>query len=166
MLVLGVDPGLADLGWGLVEKQGSRLIHKAHGCIKTPAGLPLEQRLLAIHTELGLIIEQYRPHTSSVEALFFAKNVSSALPVAHARGVIYLTMALAGIPVFEYTPLVIKQAVLGSGTADKKQVQAMVKLLLGLPEPPRPDHAADALAAAICHIHTGGIHVQQHTGRL
>lgn len=163
MLVLGVDPGLAELGWGLVEKRGARLIHVAHGCIKTPAGQALEKRLLTIHQGLGELIATHRPRASSVEALFFAKNVSSALPVAHARGVIYLTLALAGIAVFEYTPLVIKQAVLGSGAADKQQVQAMVKLLLGLSDLPKPDHAADALAAAICHIHTGGSHVQQYS---
>lgn len=153
MRILGIDPGLADTGWGMVLVQGAMIRHLGHGCIKTPAGMPTEQRLHHIHLELVKTIKEWMPQSASVEALFFTKNVSSALPVAHARGVILLSCAMAGIPVSEYTPPQIKQAVVGTGRAEKAQVQEMVRLILGLPAIPRPDHAADALAAAICHSH-------------
>jgi crossover junction endodeoxyribonuclease RuvC len=153
MRILGLDPGLADAGWGLVLVQGSVIRHLAHGSIHTGANQPVEQRLHQIHLELAAIISAWAPQTASIEALFFSKNVSSALPVAHARGVIMLSCAMAGLPVAEYTPPQIKQAVVGTGRADKAQVQEMVRLILGLPQVPKPDHAADALAAAICHSH-------------
>jgi len=159
MLVLGIDPGLAETGWGLVSVQGSSLRYHAHGCIKTKSTMSLEQRLLLLHQELMAILNAHQAAAAAIESLFFAKNISSALPVAHARGALYLSCALMQIPVFEYTPMVIKQAVSGNGRAEKEQVQAMVKVLLGMKELVKPDHAADALAAAICHIHSRGAYV-------
>jgi len=161
MLVLGIDPGLADTGWGLVSVRGTRLEHLAHGTFHTKAHDALEKRLLGIHQGLAQIVNEFHPDAASIETLYFSKNVTSALPVAHARGAVYLTLAMADVPVFEYGPAVIKQSVVGSGRAEKEQVQAMVRILLGLAEIPKPDHAADAIAAAICHIHTkgGGVRV-------
>jgi crossover junction endodeoxyribonuclease RuvC len=153
MRILGLDPGLADTGWGMILVQGSVIRHLGHGTIHTLAKLPTEQRLHLIHTELAQVIQTWAPQSAAIEALFFTKNVSSALPVAHARGVIMLSCAMAGIPVGEYTPPQIKQAVVGTGRAEKAQVQEMVRLILGLSQIPKPDHAADALAAAICHSH-------------
>ena len=153
MRILGLDPGLADLGWGMVLVEGSMIRHLGHGAIHTKANQSVELRLHQIHLELSAVIAEWKPQAASIEALFFAKNVSSALPVAQARGVILLSCAMAGLPVAEYTPSQIKQAVVGSGRAEKLQVQEMVRLILGLPAIPKPDHAADALAAAICHSH-------------
>ena len=151
--ILGLDPGLADTGWGVVSVAGNSIRYLQHGFIRTAAGLPLANRLHVIFSELQAIIEQWQPHQASIEALFFAKNVSSAMPVAHARGVILLCCSLAQLSVQEYTPPQIKQAVVGTGRAEKLQVQEMVRLILGLKAIPKPDHAADALAAAICHAH-------------
>ncbi|MDR2509851.1 MAG: crossover junction endodeoxyribonuclease RuvC [Spirochaetaceae bacterium] len=148
--ILGVDPGLASSGWGIVEKRQNRLRHIAHGCIETSAGRKQPERLLHIYRELRSVIETWQPEAGAIEELYFAKNVKSALPVAHARGVLCLAMAESGLNVFEYSPLAIKQAVTGTGGAEKHQVQHMVKLLLALQDIPRPDHAADALSAAIC----------------
>ena len=155
-LILGIDPGLADAGWGLVNHDGLRGRHIAHGVIRTSSKMPPPLRLQSLYRGLCSIIEEYKPESAGIETLYFAKNVKSALPVAEARGVLVLALAESGIPVFEYTPLQIKQAVVGNGRAEKSQVQMMVSLLLKLSEPPKPDHAADALAAAICHAHTGG----------
>lgn len=152
-IILGLDPGLADTGYGIVCARDNMIHHMAHGCISTRASLPLEQRLHRIYQELVAIITEYRPVEASMESLFFSKNTSSAMPVAHARGVLMLACSLHGIPVREYGPGEIKNAVVGSGRADKAQVQQMVRMLLGLSDIPRPDHAADALAAAICHAH-------------
>jgi crossover junction endodeoxyribonuclease RuvC len=156
VIVLGIDPGLAETGWGFVAVHGNQLAHIAHGTIRTAAGLPLELRLKMIYQTLIELISLHKPNCASVEILFFSRNVQSALPVAHARGAVYLTLAIASVPVFEYTPNIIKLAVCGNGRAEKPQVQEMVRLLLGLLQIPKPNHAADALAAAICHIHTGG----------
>ena len=155
-LILGIDPGLADAGWGLVSHDGIRGRHMAHGVLKTSSKMPSPLRLQSLYQGLCSIIEEYKPECAAIETLYFAKNVKSAFPVAEARGVLILALAESGIPVFEYTPLQIKQAVVGNGRAEKKQVQMMVALLLKLSEAPRPDHAADALAAAVCHAHTGG----------
>ena len=151
--ILGLDPGLSDLGYGLVRKSGNSLRHLAHGSIRTKADQPLELRLQTIFVELQALIQTWSPQIAGIESLFFTKNISSALPVAHARGVIMLCCAMAGLSVREFSPPQIKQAVVGSGRADKHQVQEMVKLILGLSEIPKPDHAADALAAAICLAH-------------
>lgn len=151
MTILGIDPGLADTGWGVITSCGPRkTLYKAHGCIKTPANQPLELRLKKLAEELQAVFAVYKPQRLAIEELFFAKNVSSALPVAHARGAALLTAAQNGCPCFAFTPNAIKQAVAGSGAADKKTVQNMVKVLLGLAGAPQPNHAADALAAALC----------------
>ena len=153
-LVIGIDPGLASTGYGIVAFRSNRLVYVAHGVIKTSPESIHQDRLLIIFRELNAVLETYRPLEAGMETLYFAKNVSSAMGVAEARGVVTLALALRGIPLGEYTPHGIKQAVVGIARADKKQVQESVRLLLGLPEIPKPDHAADALAAAITRINT------------
>lgn len=157
MLVLGIDPGTAITGYGLVTERGGNTVAVAHGVITTPSDLPLPDRLALLHRALRALIDQYRPDHAAVEELFFNKNVRTALAVGHARGVIMLTLAQAGVRIFEYTPLEVKQAVTGSGRADKRQMQQMVTLLLGLDHIPKPDDAADALAIGVCHLHSAGI---------
>ena len=157
MLVLGIDPGTAITGYGLVTDRGEGTVAVAHGVITTPSDLSLPDRLVMIQRELSAIIEHYRPDHAAVEELFFNKNVRTALAVAHARGVMLLTLAQAHVRIFEYTPLEVKQAITGSGRADKRQMQQMITLLLGLDQIPKPDDAADALAIAVCHLHSAGI---------
>ncbi len=155
MLVIGIDPGTAITGYGLVsEDERGDLRAVAYGVVTTKAKLPMPERLLALHRELQEILARYRPESGAVEKLFFQRNVTTAISVGQARGVSILALAEAGLPVAEYTPMEIKQAVAGYGGADKHQVQYMVRALLGLEETPRPDDAADALAVAICHLHT------------
>lgn len=151
MLILGIDPGTAIVGYGLVEAGGGCLRALAYGCIRTPAGEETCRRLATIYTGVRELITQQRPATLAIEELFFNKNSKTALAVGQARGVILLAAAHAGLPVAEYTPLEVKQAVAGFGRAPKEQVQRMVQALLALPEKPRPDDVADALAVAICH---------------
>jgi crossover junction endodeoxyribonuclease RuvC len=150
-----VDPGLASSGWGVVEFDNQRLRYVAHGCIETTAGRPRAERLFFIYRQFRSLLETYRPGESAVETLYFGRNVTSAIAVAEARGVLSLVLAQQGLAVREYTPNAIKQAVTGGSRADKRQVQEMVRLLLGLEAIPAPDHAADALAAAICCAHGG-----------
>ncbi len=155
MLVIGIDPGTAITGYGLVsEDDRGDLRAVAYGVVTTKAGLPMPERLLVLYRELQDILTRYRPESGAVEKLFFQRNVTTAISVGQARGVSMLALAEAGLPVDEYTPMEIKQAVAGYGGADKRQVQYMVRALLGLEEIPRPDDAADALAVAICHLHT------------
>jgi crossover junction endodeoxyribonuclease RuvC len=154
MRVLGVDPGTLTSGYGLVAEEDHKLFHVASGGISPSAKQPFPKRLKKIYEELEKIIEKYRPHAVVVEDLFVSKNIKSALKLGHARGVAILAAMNAGVPVFEYAPLEVKQAVVGNGKAEKKQVQLMVKTLLELPKIPHPADAADALAAAICHIHS------------
>jgi crossover junction endodeoxyribonuclease RuvC len=154
MRVLGIDPGTAITGYGVVEEAGSQLRALAFGVIRTPAGQPLAARLQTIHRGVGALVDQWRPVAASVEELFFSTNARTAMSVGHARGVTLLALADAGVDVAEYTPTAIKQAVTGYGNADKGQMQEMVRLLLGLEEVPRPDDAADALAVAICHVNS------------
>lgn len=151
--IIGVDPGLAAAGWGIVDVSGSRIVHVAHGCIETKAGFSRSSRLLKIYEEFQSVLEEYSPAEAGMETLYFAKNITSALPVAEARGVLCLALARRGIEVAEYTPMAIKQAVVGRGAADKKQVQELVRLILALETIPKPDHAADALGAAVCRAH-------------
>ena len=154
MLVIGIDPGTAITGYGLVrEDQNGKLTAVDFGAIKTPAKMPMPKRLLCIYRELKEIALLHHPDYGVVEKLFFQKNVRTAISVGQGRGVAILSLADLEIPVTEYTPLEIKQAVTGYGGADKAQVQYMVKVLLGLEEIPKPDDAADALAVAVCHIH-------------
>ncbi|MBQ8140455.1 MAG: crossover junction endodeoxyribonuclease RuvC [Clostridia bacterium] len=155
MIILGIDPGLAIVGWGVVDYRGSRFEVLGYGSIQTPAGMKTEQRLCAIYDGLREIIEKYRPEQMAVEELFFNTNQTTGIRVAEARGVILLCAARMGIPTFEYTPLQVKQAVVGYGRAEKKQVITMVTMFLGLKAPPKPDDTADALAIAVCHAHSG-----------
>ena len=155
MLVIGIDPGTATTGYGLVrELEDGSLSILDYGVILTPADMEMPRRLLELHRQLRDLILLHHPTTGAVEKLFFQKNVRTALSVGQARGVALLTMAEAGMDIGEYTPLEVKQAVAGYGGADKSQVQQMVRTLLNLPELPRPDDAADALAVAICHSHS------------
>lgn len=154
MLILGIDPGTAIVGFGVVLKEGNHLKKVAYGVIRTEAGLPMPRRLNQIYDQLREIIAQYNPDSIAVEQLFFNRNVTTNLTVGQARGVILLAAEQAGKEVAEYTPLQVKQAVVGYGRAEKKQIQEMVKMLLCLQEIPKPDDAADALAIAICHAHS------------
>jgi crossover junction endodeoxyribonuclease RuvC len=152
MRTLGIDPGTAIMGWGVVDDDGSGGLRPiSYGTITTSKNLSLSQRLQLLHRGLVEIIERYRPETAGIEELFFGKNVNTALAVGHARGVALLALADAKVPVQEYRPLAVKQAVTGYGHADKHQMQEMVRLTLGLDIIPKPDDAADALAIAICH---------------
>ena len=154
MLVLGIDPGTATTGYGLVRdaEAGPELV--AYGTVTTPAGTPMPERLLTLYRELKQLLAFHRPETGAVEKLFFQKNVSTAMTVGQARGVALLALAEAGISVGEYNPRDVKQAVAGYGGADKRQMQHMVRAILNLTDLPRPDDAADALAVAICHLHS------------
>jgi crossover junction endodeoxyribonuclease RuvC len=153
MRVLGIDPGTAITGYAIVEEEGSELALVALGAIRTPAGTPLPQRLQTIYAELQEVVAAHEPESSAVEELFFSRNVRTAMSVGHARGVTLLALADAGLPIAEYTPQQVKEAVTGYGNAGKRQVQRMVRMLLGLSAIPRPDDAADAAAVAICHLH-------------
>jgi crossover junction endodeoxyribonuclease RuvC len=154
MLVLGIDPGTAITGYGLVKGEGDDLTLVAYGAITTSSDQPLPERLQRIYQELTALIEDRRPTAVAVEELFFSKNVRTALSVGQARGVVLLVAANAGLPIHEYTPLQVKQAIAGYGRATKDQVQQMVRMLLALDSVPQPDDAADAIAVAICHIHS------------
>ncbi len=149
-IILGIDPGLADTGYGIIEKKGSSLICKEYGSIKTKAGVALNKRLVSIAKQLNQIISEYQPEIIGVEQLFFCKNVKTALAVGHARGVVLLTAAQHNIALQEFTPLQVKSAITGYGQATKKQIQHMIKTTLNLKKIPTPDDAADALAIAIC----------------
>ncbi len=154
LVVLGLDPGTAITGYGIVRYDGQGLESLAYGTITTPSGSPLSLRLQNIYRELRLLIDTQRPTQAAVEELFFARNARTALSVGHARGVILLALADAGLSVFEYTPLEVKKAITGYGRATKEQMQQMVRLLLSLESAPQPDDVADALAVAICHAHS------------
>ena len=156
MRILGIDPGLAIVGWGIVDYQNTRFHTVAYGSIQTLAHTRTEERLQSIFVGMQELIEKYKPEALAVEELFFNTNITTGIRVAEARGVILLAAEMANIPIFEYTPLQVKQAVVGYGRAEKRQVIAMVTRLLGLQKPPKPDDTADALAIAICHAHSGG----------
>jgi crossover junction endodeoxyribonuclease RuvC len=157
--ILGIDPGLASTGWGVIDCKNGKLHYIDHGNIETKAGRPLAERLFFIMESLRSVLETYKPSESAVETLYFGKNVSSAIPVAESRGVVFAALAERGLRILELRPNAIKLGVTGVSSAGKKQVQEMVKIILGLSEAPKPDHAADALAAAICAANQGGIHV-------
>jgi crossover junction endodeoxyribonuclease RuvC len=154
MLVLGIDPGVAITGYGLLEGPADAARLVASGVVTTSSTLSLCQRLLVLHDELMRLIVCHKPQVAAVEELFFGRNARTALAVGHARGVALLTLAEAGVPVHSYTPLQVKQAIVGYGRADKAQMQEMVRLLLNLDEVLRPDDAADAAAVALCHLHS------------
>jgi crossover junction endodeoxyribonuclease RuvC len=151
MIVLGIDPGTANTGYGVVASRRGRTVALDGGVIETSAGLPLERRLAAIHARVSELIAEHAPAALAIEDLYFGANARSAMAVGHARGVVLLAAGQHGLPCSSYTPQQIKNAVCGSGRAEKLQVQQMVQRLLSLTELPRPDHAADALAVAICH---------------
>lgn len=154
MIILGIDPGLANTGWGLVEASGNRFRCVGYGCISTPARMDTARRLKEIHDGILGLVELHAPAECAIESIFFSVNVKSAFATGQARGVALLATADASLPVGEYGPGEVKLAVTGSGSADKKQVQYMVRAILGLAEEPKPDHAADALALAICHANS------------
>ena len=151
MRILGIDPGVATVGFGVIETQGGRQQMIQYGAITTSAGQPLAARLVQIAQDMETLINRFRPDEMSIEELFFSKNITTGIAVAHGRGVILCTAERLGVPIYEYTPMQVKQAVVGYGLADKKQVMDMTKRLLKLKAVPRPDDAADALAIAICH---------------
>ena len=152
MIVLGIDPGLATTGYGVIKKNGERFQELDYGYISSPAGMVLAERLQIVYQGINQLVEKFSPQEMAVEQLFFCKNVRTAMQVGEARGAVLTASAQQNIPVFEYTPLQVKQAVVGYGRAEKSQVQQMVCLLLSLQEVPKPDDAADALAVAICHL--------------
>ncbi|MCX6792452.1 MAG: crossover junction endodeoxyribonuclease RuvC [Candidatus Falkowbacteria bacterium] len=149
-IIIGFDPGIADTGYGVIEDQGNKMICLEYGSIKTPAKQALSQRLVYIYKEVSALLKKYKPDLVSIEHLFFCRNVSSAMAVGAARGVLLLAVEQAKVELVEYTPNQVKQAISSYGAASKQQVQKMVKLFLNLKEIPKPDDAADALAMAIC----------------
>ena len=163
---MGIDPGLARMGYGVVVLQGSRMTAEEYGTMTSEAHTPLEQRLVVLFKQLEKILKKTKPDVVAVEELFFSRNVKTAIAVGQARGAALLACGLAGVAVYEYRPVEIKQAVAGSGAADKEQVQKMVKLLLGLSEIPKPDDTADALAIAITHAQCSGTNLSEAVKRL
>jgi crossover junction endodeoxyribonuclease RuvC len=155
MVVLGIDPGLANTGYGVVARRSGRLAALDGGVIETRPDGPPERRLAVLHQRARDLLATYEPDAMALEALFFGQNVRTAFAVGQARGAVLVAAGERGVPCFDYTPQQVKGAVCGSGRAPKDQVQRMVQSLLRLPEPPRPDHAADALAVAICHANHG-----------
>ena len=167
MVIMGIDPGLANTGWGVIEERRGVCRCRAYGCIHTSKDHDMARRLRIIVDELTAVSRRYHPGEAAIESIFFGANTRSAIPTAHARGAALVACSLAGLEVGEYTPMQIKQSVVGTGAADKRQVIYMVRYLLNLDHDPRPDHAADALACAVCHAHlrttaelTGGRFVQ------
>ncbi|MBN3525691.1 crossover junction endodeoxyribonuclease RuvC [Paenibacillus apiarius] len=157
MRILGIDPGIAIVGFGFVDKQGSKVVPVQYGSIQTEATTAPEIRLLQVFEAAEQLLDKYKPDAMAVEKLFFNRNVTTAFSVGQARGVIILAAAKRGISIAEYTPMQVKQAVVGYGKAEKKQVQEMVRIFLKLKEVPKPDDVADALAVAICHAHSSGL---------
>ena len=151
MRILGLDPGIAIVGFGVIEAESGHYRSLTYGAIRTEAGLPLSQRLEIIYDDLHQLLDTVRPDAVAIEELFFNTNITTGISVAHGRGILLLACRKRQIPVYEYTPLQVKQSVVGYGRAEKKQVMEMVRRLLGLKEVPRPDDAADALAIALCH---------------
>lgn len=152
MRVLGIDPGTANTGYGVVERRRGRLVARDGGVVATGAGLPPERRLAIIHAAVSDLLDEHEVSCLAIEDLYFGQNARSAFAVGQARGVVMLAAGQRGIPCAAYTPQQVKGAVCGTGRAGKDQVQRMVQALLALPEPPTPDHAADALAVAVCHV--------------
>ncbi len=156
MRIIGIDPGYAIVGYGVVDYDNFRFCTIGYGAVTTTAGIPFGDRLLSIYNDMTLLFEKYNPEAMAIERLYFNTNTTTAIDVAQARGVILLAARKAGVEVFEYTPLQVKQAVTGYGKAEKHQVMEMVKGLLSLKAVPKPDDTADALAIAVCHAHCAG----------
>ncbi len=163
MIIMGIDPGIATIGYGVITYEGNRFGVIDYGAVTTKAGMKLSDRLRNIYEDINILIERFRPDAFAVEELFFNTNVTTGISVAHGRGVIVLAAAVQNLPIYEYTPLQVKQSVAGYGRADKAQVQRMVKSLLGLSSVPKPDDTADALAIAICHAYNAGYQALTHT---
>ena len=162
IVILGIDPGIAIVGWGVVEYKGNRFKTLAFGSVQTPSSMKTEDRLVEIFNAITEIINKYRPDCMAVEELFWNTNQTTGIRVSEARGVILLCAAKLGVPIYEYTPLQVKQAVVGYGRAEKKQVISMVTMLLKLEKAPKPDDTADALAIAVCHAHSGGSRLAEY----
>lgn len=162
MIILGIDPGLAIVGWGVLSCERGQVRPIAYGAIRTPAHTEIEERLLQIENDLGEIIQKYRPDEMAVEELFFTNNITTGIAVAEARGVILCTAHRHGVRISEYTPPQVKQAVVGYGNAEKQQVIAMVTSILRLKKPPKPDDTADAIAIAICHANSRGSAMEKY----
>ena len=156
MRIIGIDPGYAIMGYGVLDYIGNKFTAVEYGSITTEAHTPNEERLMLLYDGLNEILDKYKPDEAAIEELFYNTNATTAIMVGEARGVALLACAQHGVNISEYTPLQIKSSLTGYGKADKKQVQTMVKMILGLSEVPRPDDTADAVAAAICHAHNGG----------
>lgn len=165
MIILGIDPGLAIVGWGVIESERGITRPIAYGAITTPAHTDIEARLLMIQNDLEIIINKYKPEEMAVEELFFNTNITTGIAVAEARGVILCTAHKLGVKISEYTPLQVKQAVVGYGKAEKHQVISMVTSILKLPKPPKPDDTADAVAIALCHAQSRGSAMGQYFNR-
>ena len=162
VIILGIDPGVATVGFGVLKYERGSMEPVRYGVISTPAGDRLSARLSQIYHDMLSLIDAFQPDVISVEELFFNTNITTGIRVAEARGVILMCAEKNGVKVFEYTPLQVKQAVVGYGRAEKKQVITMVTFMLGLKEPPKPDDTADALAIAVCHAHTGASRIAQY----
>jgi crossover junction endodeoxyribonuclease RuvC len=168
--ILGIDPGLASTGYGIIDAEGNRFVHVAHGVIETPAGCAVGERLAKLRQELRRVVRRFRPNEAGMERLYFGRNTTTALPVAEARGVALCALAEAGISCYEYPPARVKQAVVGNGRAAKAQVQEMVRIIFRLRQAPSTTHGADALAVAFCHSAQSRLgrlvaqHVQQPAG--
>lgn len=154
MIILGIDPGFAITGYGIIKYENNKFKVIDYGAITTESDLKLSERLLILYNDLEQLIDKYNPDVVSIEELFFNKNIKTALNVGHGRGVVLLAAAKKNKPIFEYTPLQVKQSVVGYGRAQKPQIQQMVKMILNLEKIPKPDDVADALAVAICHAHS------------
>ena len=155
IIILGIDPGLAIVGWGVIEYKQNKFTTLGYGSIQTPSTMRTEDRLVEIFKSMNQLLKTYNPDCVAVEELFWNTNQTTGIRVSEARGVILLSAARAGIPIYEYTPLQVKQAVVGYGRAEKKQVISMVTMFLKLEKTPKPDDTADALAIAVCHAHSG-----------
>ncbi|MDU4697610.1 MULTISPECIES: crossover junction endodeoxyribonuclease RuvC [Paenibacillus] len=154
MRILGIDPGIAIVGFGFIDKQGSKVTPVQYGCIQTEAHTPEEERLMHVYEAMVQLIDKYKPEAVAFEKLFFNRNVTTAMSVSQARGVLVLAAAQKGLPIAEYTPMQVKQAIVGYGKAEKRQVQEMTRMFLKLQAIPKPDDVADALAVAVCHAHS------------
>lgn len=155
MIIMGIDPGFAITGYGIIKYEGNKFSVTDYGAIRTNAGIELPKRLYSLGTELSQLLSLYKPDVVAVEELFFNTNTKTAISVAQGRGVVLYEVMKSGLPVYEYTPLQVKVAVTGYGRADKTQMQHMMKIILNLESIPKPDDAADALAVAVCHAHSG-----------
>lgn len=161
MVILGIDPGYAIVGWGVLEYERGRFTVRGYGAITTPAGMPFEKRLEMIYKDMCVVIGKYKPEVMSIEKLYFTNNKTTGIDVAQARGVIMLAATMGGLSIHEYTPPQVKQAVVGYGRAVKTQVMEMTRSILKLASVPKPDDTADALALAVCHAHCSGSSLQK-----